>query len=138
MTHAEQILRWEEWTNLHGQGMSFAEIGRRYGVSYQVVSIRLKKGIPKKREVSAEYAGVEKWRLSGRERVRYLVRLRDEFTCQECDRKWTPGERMFDVHHLRGLCGKKSKGYDKMKERCQLITLCHKCHFARHDHSSRL
>lgn len=75
----------------------------------------------------------------GRGRTRNLVRQRDNFTCQECGLVRTPRQakeqrkRLFDVHHLNGLCGKKSKGYDKVSEIDGLITLCHKCHYNRHD-----
>lgn len=80
-------------------------------------------------------------KVTGRERTRFYVRLRDKFTCQECKNVRTPEQakvinrRLFDVHHLNGLCGKKSKGYDKVLEMDGLITLCHKCHYNRHDHS---
>lgn len=75
----------------------------------------------------------------GRERTREIVRIRDEYICQDCHARRTPddalrnGKRLFDVHHLNGLCGKKSRGYDKVSEIDGLITLCHKCHFSRHD-----
>ena len=66
------------------------------------------------------------WRKKGNSRNRYLARLRDNFTCQGCHKKWKSGERHFDCHHLNGLCGKKSQGYDKLHEIDQLITLCHR------------
>ena len=80
----------------------------------------------------------------GREYVRFLVRERDHFTCQDCRLVRTPemakqlGVRQFDVHHLNGLCGKLSRKYDKASTMAGLITLCHKCHFNSHDHSSKL
>lgn len=43
--------------------------------------------------------------------------------------------RRFDIHHLNGLCGKRSLKYDKVDAMPGLITLCHKCHFNRHDWS---
>lgn len=79
----------------------------------------------------------------GRERTRMLVRMRDNFTCQDCGAVRTPemakkeGKRLFDVHHLNGLCGKKSRGYDKEEDIGGLVTLCHKCHFNRPEHSWR-
>ena len=81
---------------------------------------------------------------SGREYTRMLVRMRDNFTCQNCGITRTPemakmeNKKMFDVHHLYGLCGKKSKNYDKKEDIETLLTLCHKCHFNRHDHSRNL
>jgi transposase-like protein len=76
---------------------------------------------------------MEKWRKQGRELTRFKVRERDNFTCQDCGKKWKEGERHFDVHHLNGMCGKKSRGYDKLEDMDGLVTLCHKCHFNRHD-----
>jgi 5-methylcytosine-specific restriction endonuclease McrA len=79
----------------------------------------------------------------GREYVRALVRRRDGFTCQDCGIVRTPeqshetGKRQLDVHHLNGLCGKRSHTYDRVSEMSGLITLCHKCHFNRHDYSTR-
>lgn len=68
-----------------------------------------------------------------REFTRKRVRERDNHTCFDCKKVWTEG-RNFDVHHLNGFCGKKSKGYDKISEMGGLITLCHKCHFNRPEH----
>ena len=81
------------------------------------------------------FDNLPKWMKKGNSRVRYLARMRDNFTCQACGLIWEKGQRQFDCHHLDGLCGKKSKGYDKIGEIGKLITLCHKCHFNRHDHS---
>lgn len=66
--------------------------------------------------------------LTGVDRTREIVRIRDKHTCQKCKKKWKIGQRRFDVHHLYGECGKKSKKYDKVSEIKNLITLCHKCH----------
>ena len=79
----------------------------------------------------------KKWRISGRERTRYKARERDNFTCKDCGKVWKEGQRQFDVHHLNGLCGKKSRSYDKISGIDGLITLCHKCHFNRHDWAGR-
>ena len=76
--------------------------------------------------------------LSGRDVVREIVRIRDNRTCQNCNKVWVFNTRRFDIHHLNGLCGKKSYGYDKFSEIDGLITLCHQCHFRRHDFSQRL
>lgn len=48
------------------------------------------------------------------------------------------GRRLFDIHHLNGLCGKKSKGYDRVSEIDGLITLCHKCHYNRPEHGQNV
>lgn len=69
-----------------------------------------------------------KQEISGRDRTRELVRIRDNHTCQKCGEKWLEGNRRFDIHHLNGLCGKRSRKYDKVSEIDGLITYCHKCH----------
>lgn len=75
--------------------------------------------------------------LTGRDRTRELVRKRDNYTCQGCRKPWVEGQRRFDVHHLNGLCGKMTTAYDKVSDMDGLITLCHKCHFNRHDWAGR-
>lgn len=89
---------------------------------------------------------------AGRNGVRTMVRIRDNFTCQDCGsvrtlesvRKYNQNclglkgrIKMFDVHHVDGLCGKKSKGYDNLYSISGLITLCHKCHYNRPEHTNR-
>ena len=78
-----------------------------------------------------------KGKLQGIDRVREKVRVRDNHICQDCGKKWEKGKRRFDCHHLNGLCGKRSKKYDKVSEMKGLITLCHKCHFNRPEHSTK-
>lgn len=70
--------------------------------------------------------------FTGRDFTRQKVRIRDKLTCQRCGKKWLPTMRRFDVHHLKGLCGKKSKAYDKSKDMKILITYCHRCHLTLH------
>ena len=60
--------------------------------------------------------------------TREIVRKRDNYTCQKCGKVWDGIERRFDVHHLNGICGKKSKSYDRLSDIKGLITLCHRCH----------
>lgn len=71
----------------------------------------------------------------GRDRTREIARRRDNHQCQSCFKKWRSGMRRFDVHHLNGLCGKRSLSYDKVADVDGLITLCHKCHFNHPEHS---
>lgn len=68
----------------------------------------------------------------GKDRTREVVRLRDKDTCQNCFRKWEPGTRRFDVHHLNGMCGQMTRDYDSIASISNLITLCHKCHMSNH------
>lgn len=71
--------------------------------------------------------------VGGRDFTRGLVRGRDNNTCQSCGKVWTSGRR-FDVHHLKGQCGKKTRSYDDAASTHSLITVCHKCHYNLHDH----
>ncbi len=73
------------------------------------------------------------WIKSGRDYARELVRTRDGHTCQGCAKKWVGIGRRFHVHHLGGLCGKKSRGYDSVNNVDSLTTLCQKCHIKLHD-----
>ena len=68
--------------------------------------------------------------LQGMDTPREIVRIRDNHTCQgqDCGRVWVYGERRFDIHHLNGVCGLKSRSYDNITDIDNLITLCHKCH----------
>lgn len=68
--------------------------------------------------------------FSGRERTREIVRMRDNYTCQKCGLKWDENMRRFDIHHLKGNCGKYSRSYDRFSDIGSLTTLCHKCHMS--------
>ena len=87
--------------------------------------------------------------LTGRDLNRMKVRVRDNFTCKDCGIQRTQEEvinhnkklkglkgkiKLFDIHHEDGLCGKKSKGYDKPSDFNKLVTLCHFCHYNRPEH----
>jgi hypothetical protein len=77
------------------------------------------------------------WLQQGRDYTRQLVRERDGHTCQDCKKKWHGfGQRRFDVHHLGGMCGKKSRGYDSVNDMHTLTTLCHSCHMRTHHSTS--
>ena len=99
------------------------------GVCFKILSLHKNciKILPKK-----FYKKLDK-SLTGKDRTRELARIRDKHTCQKCGKIWQEGQRRFDVHHLNGKCGEMSKEYDKVSEINGLITLCHKCHFNRHD-----
>lgn len=89
---------------------------------------------------------------TGRSRAREMVRLRDKHTCQDCGfklktvdvlmhnmkKKTLKGKlKSLDVHHINGMCGKNSLGYDSPKDISGMITLCHKCHFNRPEHKTK-
>lgn len=71
--------------------------------------------------------------LSGRDKTREMVRIKNGHKCELCKKKWKLGMRRFDIHHAQNdLCGKKSKGYDRVTEMEGLQVLCHKCHLNLH------
>jgi len=136
---------------LRNSGKSFSEIGEIYKISRQRVhQIFSSKKVIYPRISKYTRAGLDYIRpMEGRERNRELVRIRDNHTCQDCGFKLTyetvretnskivglKGKiKSLDIHHTKGLCGKKSTGYDKIKELKYLVTLCHKCHYNRPEH----
>lgn len=66
--------------------------------------------------------------LSGRDFLRELVRIRDNFTCWKCGRKWKENERRFDVHHENHLEGEQGRKYQNNLDFENMKTYCHKCH----------
>lgn len=78
--------------------------------------------------------------ISGRDRNRMWFRVIHNFQCFDCKSIRTPeiarkeGKKLFDVHHLNGQCGKKSRGYDKLESFTGLVLLCHLCHYRRPEH----
>jgi len=69
-----------------------------------------------------------------RNRTRELIRIRDNFTCQKCGKKWIIGQRRFDVHHKDFNKEKSRKADNYEKEKDNMITLCHKCHLNLPEH----
>ena len=86
------------------------------------------KEIERENGIRADLHGIDNKKFQGRDLVREAIRKRDNYTCQICGKKWKRGKRRLDIHHLDGLCGKKSQAYDKAGDITGLITLCHKCH----------
>ena len=71
-----------------------------------------------------------------KDRYRELVRIRDNYTCQNCGKKWEKGMRRFDVHHLDEE-RESAENNPKLKNTVckwdrehmdRMITYCHKCH----------
>lgn len=149
-----RIKRWEKFVYLRENGWTYSDIAKASGLSIPRVWQVVANGKPKPRRKW----GNTLWnrfskKRTGRSHVRDLVRGKDNFTCQDCKEIRTPefvaehnnkceGLRgrikLFDVHHVSGLCGKKSRGYDSIRDLAVLVTLCHKCHYLRHDFSKRL
>jgi hypothetical protein len=163
--------RYVEIISLREKGLSLHKIGRKHNVSGERIRQIIKDGSPFekakivrpyniKNEVKCFFCKTlyqstrpngrfcnkcrKTYQVEGRELTRMLVRIRDNFTCQDCGEIRTPKEakrfnvRLFDIHHLNGMCGKNSRGYDRVKDMDGLITLCHRCHFNRPEHAQRL
>ena len=156
LSYEERLLRHEAIKILVKNGYTYKWIAGLYGISPSCVSYSHTEK-PKKPKIKSSreiirtpidraltlgkfYADFSK--MGGKDRTRELVRIRDNHTCQMCGKKWRKNKsfpmRRFDVHHLNGVCGKKSMAYDKVSEMDGLITLCHKCHFNHPEHSRKL
>lgn len=156
MQQNKKNTRDEDIRILSMEGYSLAQLSKKYNISRERVrQIRNYEKIKKEREekknsqikkfqvrVSSFCVNCEKSstygydyckdheylkKLQGREVTREKVRIRDNHTCQHCNRKWNDGERRFDVHHLDDD-GTKTREYDKWENSTNLITLCHACH----------
>lgn len=161
MTYEDSVERYHKFVELREKGWTLKDIGKKFKVTHQGVYLRLKKGLPKSpvRRVGIPKGngntillisyGFTEGMLGGRERTRMLVRIRDKFTCHDCGDIRTIDEvrehnkdiyglkgrlKLFDVHHTKGMCGKKTKQYDKASDLSGMITLCHKCHYNRPEH----
>lgn len=114
-------MKLEAMKKMRAQGSTYRYIGEKFGVTKQRISQMLNPSRV----------------ITGRDFVRSKVRNRDGNKCQSCGKIWEIGMRKFDVHHLEGECGKKTKKYDRISDMHKLITLCHKCHFNHYTHSFR-
>jgi len=114
----EEKLRKQKLQRLRDRGLSYAKIGKLFNISRQRVHQILSENFD--------------WTKTGRTRNREIIRKRDNYTCQICNKKWTKDKRRFDVHHI-DEDKKKTKQYDNLEiESKNMITLCHKCHFSLH------
>jgi len=151
VAYKKALKKYTRTKSLRDSGMTLKEVAKIFKVSYQAIGARLKKGRPLKKsfELKTMFWGKLKRFNSGRDRTRMLVRIRDNFTCQDCGerrtirqvtalnknkRKLKGRKKLFDIHHIHGWCGKKSRGYDSINDLSKLITLCHKCHYNRPEH----
>lgn len=150
LNYDESVKRYRRMVELREIGATYSEIAEIYGITRQAVFLRLKKGLPRRASYEKGILGKSGLgHLKGRERARMLVRIRDNFTCQDCGDVRTYDEvssknahspslkgkiKLFDVHHTNGMCGKKSRSYDATDDLSGMITLCHKCHYNRPEH----
>jgi len=126
---------------LHYEGKSCTKISVLFPVTrqriYQIIQkykpldFKIKYKIKKKNKNPFSSHG-------GRDLVREKIRIRDNHTCQICNKKWESGQRRFDVHHKD--CDKeKTRQYDNYeKEKNNMITLCHKCHLNLPQHRKKM
>jgi len=148
--------------NLINKKYTYAEVGRFLGITRQRVhqiysgyKSPIPESIIKKEElkkfqdnlkinnyllnIGGKYllTGVNITALTGmasctRERLREIIRIRDNHTCQICGKVWKVGERRFDVHHndeeFDGKAPYLSVDECDRKNLNKMITLCHKCH----------
>lgn len=123
------------------KGITVRELALKYKTSHQWISW-LSKNKPQE-SVSHKLLKYFVTMPKGREFSRSLVRLRDNWTCQDCGKRRTPAmakrfkKRLFDVHHINGMCGKKSRSYDRVSDIAGMVTLCHRCHFNRPEHTNK-
>ena len=62
----------------------------------------------------------ESYGLGNDEELKELIRIRDNYTCQQCNKVWVEGERLFVAHHI---------DYDKNNHiSWNRISLCCSCH----------
>ena len=154
MNYQESLERYKNYLRLRKEGASYSDIAAMYGITRQAVQDRIKRGEPKFFEApeGSILGKLGYGHLDGRDRARMLVRLRDNFTCQDCGLVRTSDEvvaynkkqmelkgkiKQLDVHHTHGQCGKNSIGYDSPKDISKMITLCHRCHFNRPEHKTK-
>jgi hypothetical protein len=161
MKYKQKLKRYEKIIALRSEKWSYGKISRRFHISGERVRQIIAYGKPEphivlKKETKERVdrrivvnrktgkkmtfnAHAEKYGFQGRDYVRERVRVRDGHTCQSCGVFRHPsmrlGKRSLDVHHLDGLCGKKSIRYDRVSEIDRLVTLCHKCHFNHPQHT---
>lgn len=152
--------RTEKILQLRKNGLSLKKIGYLVGLSCEMVRQIILNPKPKIKEFKCIFCkkifsatdgnGVRRfcgecsknYSCKGREFTRTLVRIRDNFTCQDCGLVRTPtmakelNKRLFDIHHFNE-CGKKSRSYDSVKDLSGMITLCHKCHYNRAEHTTK-
>lgn len=130
--------RWLDVRKKKAQGVSIKDIADEYNMRVGDLNKLLKREkfvAPESIVANPIFEGQPKYIKYGRDRIRFMVRNRDSLTCQSCGKKWKEGQRHFDVHHLDGFCGKRSRGYDSVKDISNLITLCHKCHYNHPEHT---
>lgn len=88
-----------------------------------------KKHKPKQSRVGRPKTSKIPTEMTGRDRLREAVRIRDNYTCQICGHVWDPKERRLDVHHMdEDKEGDVGRSYQNSKDSWRMITLCHKCH----------
>ena len=60
--------------------------------------------------------------------IKKRIKIRDDYTCRKCNKKFPPNSPYLQVHHKVSL-SKGGKNNDS-----NLISLCKKCHTKKHPH----
>jgi len=133
------------------KGLTWASIGKLVGLTrqrvHQIGTDSYKKKIISEYNWEAFEAKINKYTPIGngknltkvtgmgsgsRDRIRELVRIRDNRMCQICKLEWKEGMRRLDVHHLEDEHEGRSFEKDHIKwdreNVDKMVTLCHKCH----------
>ncbi len=128
---------------LRDKRYTYKKIGEFLGISRQRVSqIETSSPIsPENHKILTKkkraYLGIKDKgmeRNEGTDFPRELIRIRDNHTCQICGKIWEKGQRKLDIHHI-DFAKEKTRQYDNfLKEKDNMITLCHKCHLNLEEH----
>ena len=142
----QSFMRNQQIKQLHSEGKTYKQISSIFGITpqriYQIVRdikdsdykehiycVICKKEIIAKRRNKYCQNHLYLGQMHGRDSLREKVRIRDNFTCQDCGKIWKRGTRRLDVHHEdREL--ESNRTYQASKDINGLITLCHKCHLS--------
>jgi len=128
------MTRKEIMKKLRDNRYTYSQIGDLFGLTRQRVHQIIKSPTyAKNPDYIANEGVVYKYgkpiELEGKDYLKEIVRIRDNYTCQLCGKIWKEGTRRLDVHHLNHLESQtEAMEYKNNKDLDQLITLCHKCH----------
>ncbi len=132
-----KLTRIEQIQSLRNKRYTYQQIGNLFGISrqriYQILhpfdipfSILKNKKEIKKVIISKNITitKLTKMKYGSRDRIRKLVRIRDNYTCQICGKVWQKGQRRLDIHHL-DCDNNKTKQNDKFYDNGTWSILCH-------------
>ena len=150
MTEKKLEKRKKDIVKLIEKRLTYNQVGKMYGISrqrvHQIVK-EFKNPKPKKPYTKLDIMPKTKVKIDklniaritgmssgSRDRVRELIRIRDNHTCQICGKVWKTWQRRLDVHHIDCVKEKTNQCDNYEKEKDNMITLCHKCHLNLPEH----